>query len=196
EQRARGKAASALATLRAGFTTIASMGSDGDRELIDSINAGSIPGPRILTSLSPLRDSTTPGRRLFRRKKADGADFIKIFAADSGTGGHLADLCRMAGKFHLRSVVHAQTDASIQRAVEAGCDQVEHGFQATPKGLRLLAERGIWFDPQCGLVFDNYLTKWPRGEENGGFDSTTMAMMEGLRRTLPPLLRTALAIPG
>src|SRR5580698_921538 len=44
-------AANAQATLRAGFTTVQSIGAPIDKPLRDAINAGVIEGPRILTSI-------------------------------------------------------------------------------------------------------------------------------------------------
>ncbi len=207
QQQAAGRAANALATLRAGFTTVASMGSDADKELRDDINAGSTPGPRILTSLTPVGDTAlTPRRlrRLLRRQKARGADFVKIFATNSVRDGgapvftakQLSALCSGAKRLGLRSVVHAQSDASIEAAATAGCDQVEHGFLATAEGLSFVAARGLFFDPQCALVLDNYIENRARLEGVQGFDSASFALMERLRPTLPRLVRTALATTG
>jgi len=206
-QQAAGRAANALATLRAGFTTVASMGSDSDLDLKRAIESGSVPGPRILTSLGPITDTTlTPRevRRLLRRRKARDADFVKIFATNSVREGgapvftaeRLTVLCREAKRRGLRSVVHAQSDASLRMAAEAGCDQVEHGILATAEGLGVLARQGIYYDPQCGLVLDNYLTNRARLEGVQGFGPRGMALMEQLRPTLPKLIQTALGIPG
>jgi imidazolonepropionase-like amidohydrolase len=48
----------AYATLMGGFTTVQSVGSAIDGDLRDLINAGAIPGPRILTSLRAVTEST------------------------------------------------------------------------------------------------------------------------------------------
>ncbi|HEX7023517.1 MAG TPA: amidohydrolase family protein, partial [Gemmatimonadales bacterium] len=167
-QEAAGRAGSALATLRGGFTTVASMGTESDKLLRDAINAGAIPGPRILTSLSPASDADLSPRQLrgyLRRLKARGADFVKIFASSSvRTGGvptftarQLETLCDGARRRGLRAVVHAQSDASVRMAAQAGCDEVEHGLLASAEGIRTLAEHGVAFDPQCRLVLSNYL---------------------------------------
>lgn len=199
--------ASALATLHAGFTTVASMGSDADRRLRDRINAGSVPGPRILTSLNAIRDTALPPddlRREVRRRKSAGADFIKIFASTSVrtggvpvfTGEQLSALCGEARRVGLRSVVHAHSDASIRQAADAGCDEVEHGMLATAEGLGVLAARGLFYDPQCRLVAMNYLENRSRFEGSPGFDSAGFALMERLRPTFPAVIRIALATPG
>lgn len=205
-EREAGEAANVLATLRAGFTTVASMGSDGDTKLKHAIESGSVPGPRLLTSQNPIMDSTLSPRllrRSVRRHKAMGADFIKIFNSSAVRDGgapkfsaeQLSALCDEARKRGLRSVVHAHSDASIQAAAAAGCDQVEHGNLATIEGLRTLARHGIDFDPQCALVIDNYLANRARLEGMRGFDSAGFALMKRLRPEFPRLIQTALAVP-
>jgi len=206
-QRAEERATVALVTLRAGFTTVVSMGADAEKELRDQVRAGTLPGPRILTSLAQIRDTTlTPDalRRLVRRHAADGADFIKIFASGALVGGgrpmfsdgQLSALCDEARRHKLRAVVHAHDDVAILRAAAAGCTQVAHGTLATAAGLEELANKGVYFDPQCGLVLRNYLENRSRYEGIGDFDSTTVALIAQLLPKLPGLLRTALATPG
>ncbi|HKK07573.1 MAG TPA: amidohydrolase family protein, partial [Gemmatimonadota bacterium] len=131
-------AGEAWKTLRGGFTTIQSPGSPEDRDLRDWIDAGRIPGPRILTSLEPFFDdglSPDSLRALVRIRKRHGADVIKIFASESiRTGGkqtfseaQLGALCGEARAQGLRTMVHAHSDASVRAAVHAGCTQIEHG---------------------------------------------------------------------
>ncbi len=206
-QRATERAAVALVILRAGFTTVASMGAEAEKELRDQVRAGRLPGPRILTSLSQIYDTSLAPealRRLVQSHSAEGADFIKIFASgDLVAGGlplfteaQLSALCDEAHRLKLRAVVHAHDDVAILRAVAAGCTQVEHGFLATPVGFEALAAGGIYFDPQCGLLLRNYLENRARYEGIAGLDSTTFALIAQLLPTLPGLLRTALATPG
>jgi imidazolonepropionase-like amidohydrolase len=206
-QREAGRAGSALVTLRAGFTTVVSLGSEADKELRHRIETGSIPGPRILTSLTQFRDtSQTPAelRRAVRARKAAGADVIKIFASNSITQGgtptfrleQLAALCGEARRLGLPSLVHAMSEASVRQAAEAGCYAVEHGSFAGAAGLEVLARRGLYFDPQCRLVLENYLENRWRLEGIASFDSATFATIERLRPGFPLLTRTALAIPG
>jgi imidazolonepropionase-like amidohydrolase len=206
-QQAAGRAANALATLRAGFTTIASMGAEIDKELRDKINSGELPGPRLLTSVTQIRGDTQTPKALrleVRRLKRHGADFIKIFASNAVIDGgkpsmrdeQLAALCDEARRSKFRAVVHAHDDASVRQVARAGCDQVEHGFLATPAGLQLLAERGIFYDPQCALVVSNYLDNRALYAGFRGFDSAGFALLERMRPALPAQMRRALAIPG
>ena len=79
-------AGNAWATLRAGFTTVQSIGEADNATLRDAINRGIIPGPRVLTSLGSLNERSAGGspdslRSVVRRFKTQGADVIKIFAS-------------------------------------------------------------------------------------------------------------------
>src|ERR1700704_1186767 len=79
-------AENAYAMLMAGFTTVQSIGAPSDVPLRDAIARGKIPGPRLLTALSPVREPTmTVGeiRQHIKQAVADGADVIKIFASKS-----------------------------------------------------------------------------------------------------------------
>lgn len=76
----------AVETVRSGVTTVQSLGAPEDAALRDAIARGILPGPRILTSLEPIADETlTPEkmREAVRRRAAEGADVIKIFASKS-----------------------------------------------------------------------------------------------------------------
>lgn len=179
QQAAYAAAANAYATLLAGFTTVQSVGSPDDKPLRDAINAGTLPGPRILTSLEPFFQSSGTPEELHakvRQHKADGADLIKIFASKSIREGggqtmtdeQLAAVCGEAKSLGLRTLVHAHSSQSIQAAIRAGCSEIEHGVFATDDDLRLMAERGVYFDPQAGLIFHNYFDNKARflGIEN------------------------------
>ena len=161
--------ANAYATLMAGFTTIQSPGSPTDIPLRDAIARGAIPGPRVLTSAAPLfgrgEQTGTPDeiRAFVQKQKAAGADFIKIFASGGMTSGkmtmsqeQLNAACDEAKKQGLRTLVHAFRDA-VRAAAIAGCTEIEHGLGASDDDLKLMAERGIYLDPQAGLLLETYL---------------------------------------
>jgi imidazolonepropionase-like amidohydrolase len=201
------EAGNAYAILLAGFTTVQSPGAPEDKEVRDAIDRGEIPGPRLLTSLEPLNDGTGGPEKLreaVAQHKADGADFIKIFASKSirEAGGQtlsaaeLEAACGEARALGLRTLVHAHSPESIRAAVLAGCTQIEHGVFATDEVLRLMAERGTWFDPQCGLVFRNYLDNRARYEGIGNYNQEGFRAMERAIPLAVSTFRRALATPG
>jgi imidazolonepropionase-like amidohydrolase len=169
-------ASNANATLMAGFTTIASPGSASDSYLRDAIARGPLAGPRVVTSLEPISDvrlSPDSLRGLIRARKAQGADFVKIFASAS-----IAALCGEAKTLGLNTMVHAHSAEAMRAAALAGCTQVEHGVFATPEVLQLFVERGTYFDPQCSLVFTNYLDNRAKYDGIGNYNAVGFASME------------------
>ena len=197
-------------TLLAGFTTVQSVGNAADLPLRDAIAQGLLPGPRILTSLEPLMgrgaETGTPEeiRAYVRKQKEAGADLIKIFASGGMLTGamtlspeQLSAACDEAKKQGLRTLVHAYRDA-VPAASLAGCTQVEHGLGATDDDLRLLAQRGTYFDPQAGLLLENYLLNKDK-YVGTPFFPTTLEGFAPMEKILPlnhELLRRAVKIPG
>ena len=182
-------AGNANTTLLAGWTTIASPGANADAPLRDAIARGVIPGPRLLTSLQPLSsDRLTPDsiRAIVRRRKAEGADFIKIFASASIRDGgkqtwsdeQLAAGCGEAKAIGLRAMIHAHSAEAVRAATLAGCTQIEHGVFVTQAELDLMAQHGTYFDPQCGLVFHNYLDNRAKYDGIGNYNAVGFSSME------------------
>ena len=191
----------------AGFTTIQSPGSPEDKALRDAIDRGALPGPRILTSLEPLSgEDGDPQklRELVRQRKSEGADFIKVFASQSiRTGGaqsmsdaQLEALCGEAKSLGLRTLVHAHSAGSMRAAAAAGCTQIEHGVFATPEVLKFLSERGTYFDPQCRLIFRNYLENKPKYLGIDNYTEEGFAAMEKAIPLAAEVYRKAVATPG
>jgi imidazolonepropionase-like amidohydrolase len=209
QQAALAAESNAWLTLMGGFTTVQSVGSPEDKLLRDLINRGVLPGPRILTAYRPLfgrgEATGTPEqiRASIDKIKADGADLIKIFASQSirdGGGPTLSQeqldaACGEAKKLGLRTLVHAYRD-SVRMAALAGCTEVEHGTFATDDDLRLMAQQGTFFDPQVGLVIQNYLDNESRYLGIGNY---TESGFEQMKQALPldaDLFRRSLKTPG
>lgn len=145
-----------------GVTTIRDLG---DRNglairLRDSIETGTVPGPRILSSATPL---TSPGghcfffggevegeeaiRAMVRRNARAGADVIKVMATGGGMtkGGptiwenqfsqdELRAAVDEAHRAGLPVAVHAHGTDGIEAAIAAGVDTIEHCTWMTKGG--------------------------------------------------------------
>jgi imidazolonepropionase-like amidohydrolase len=207
EQAALYGAENAYVTLMAGFTTVQSVGAASDKPLRDAINRGVLPGPRILTSLGSIGNAkwtTDQIRERIRQFKADGADLIKIFASASIRDGGVPTLsqeqvdaaCGEARAQGLRSMVHAHSPESMMRAARAKCTVVEHGGLANAEALRALAEAGVYFDPNIGLVTQNYLENKARFLGIGNYTEEGFASMEKALGLRGPMFSTALKTPG
>ena len=155
-------AENAYLTLIAGFTTIQNPGQPGDVDLREAIARGILPGPRILTSIAQITpNSGTPAdlRQRVRELKRLGTDVVKVIASVARGGveqmmtrDQLEALCGEARAQRLRTMVHAQTTEEVRSAVNAGCMQIEHGTDIDDSALKLMAERGVYFDPHVGVV--------------------------------------------
>ena len=200
-------AANAYATLIAGITTIQSPGSAEDKDLREWIANGQVPGPRVITSLSPLsqaRMSPDTLRAIVRRRKAEGADVIKVFASGSIRDGgeqtmsdeQLRAICGEAKTLGIRTMVHAHSAASIKASVLAGCDQIEHGVFADDGTLKLMAERHVYFDPQICLVFTNYLDNRAKYEGIGNYNEAGFAAMQKAIPIATEMFKRAIKTPG
>ena len=207
EQAALYGAENAYVTLLAGFTTVQSVGAASDKPLRDAINRGVLPGPRILTSLGSIGNAKlTPEqiREEVRQKKAEGADLIKIFASASIRDGGTPTLsqeqvdaaCGESRAQGLRSMVHAHSAEAMMRAARANCTVIEHGALATAEAFKLLAERGTWFDPNIGLVTQNYLENKQRFLGIGNYTEDGFAAMEKALGLKSAMFTAALKTPG
>jgi imidazolonepropionase-like amidohydrolase len=179
----------AYVTLMAGFTTVQSVGSPIDKEVRDAVARDVLPGPRILTSIRPVNAGTgTPDqiRKFVRQVASEGADLIKIFASGSIRDGgkrtlsdeQIAAACGEAKSLGLRSMVHAYGPDVIESAARAGCTAVEHVTFATDQTMEVLVEHGTYFDPNIGLVAQNYLENREKYLGIGNYTEEGLAAME------------------
>lgn len=209
-ERAYGAAANAWAMLMAGFTTVQSVGSPADIPLREAIARGSLPGPRILTSAEPLtgrgEQTGTPDeiRAFVRKQKEAGADLIKIYASGGMRQGgmtlspdQLSAACDEAKKIGLRTLVHAFREA-VRAATVAGCTEIEHGLGAADEDLKLMAERGTYFDPQGGLLIETYLLNADKYAGTPFFPKTAegFAPMKDILPMMHELMQHAAKTPG
>ena len=206
-QRQYGARENAYALLRAGFTTVQSIGANADLELRDLLARGEIIGPRLLTSLAALSDTTRSPEEIrawVRETASRGADVIKIFASKSIREGgdqtlsdaQIAAACEEARAVGKRIWVHAHAASAVRAAANAGCWAVTHGSQVTDRELALMAERGTYFEPNIGLVSQNYIEQKARYLGIGNYDEAGFRFMEeGIPRKLA-MFRRAMAVPG
>ena len=200
-------AANAYATLMAGFTTVQSLGANVDADLREYIATQGVPGPRLLTSLDAFNENSGGPdslRALIRLRKSQGADAIKLFAsksireggAQTMTDAQLVAACGEARALGLRSIVHAHSAASMKAAANAGCNQIEHGVLADQEALDLVAAKGMYFDPQCSLVFRNYLDNRAKYDGIGNYNEEGFSSMERALPLASAGIRKAIATRG
>jgi imidazolonepropionase-like amidohydrolase len=193
--------ANLYATLMGGFTTVQSVGAELDKNLRDMIASGALPGPRLITSLRSLNETTGDPQQIrdfVDKMKADGADVVKLFATASIRDGgkmtmtpeQIQAACGEATKLGLRSVVHAHSADGARASVEAGCTSIEHGTFLDDAVLQLMASKGVYFDPNF-LVLHNYLDNKPKFLGIGNYTEEGFGYMEKALPLVADVLRRA-----
>src|SRR5579863_7192818 len=160
--------------LESGITTVRNLGHsgiDGDTELRDAINAGRVPGPRILASgrklialgsylqnLNPalsdaivkqeflLVHGVDQAQQAVRENVFQNVDLIKVTVGENISVAELTAVVEEAHREHLKVAVHAGDKASIQTAIDADADSIEHGNEATDEQLKQMRDKGIFLD--------------------------------------------------
>jgi imidazolonepropionase-like amidohydrolase len=160
--------------LESGFTTVRNLGHsgiDGDVALRDAINSGRVPGPRILASgrkvtarggyfqsLNPAVARPIIQQEFLEVESVDGArdavrenvfyriDVIKVVVGDDLTLAEVTAIADEAHRQHLKVAVHASSTTSIQTAIDGSADSIEHGNGVTDEQLKLMRDKGIFFD--------------------------------------------------
>jgi imidazolonepropionase-like amidohydrolase len=165
----------ALADLRAGFTTVVDLGARTQRvlQLADSINAGFIPGPRVLAAgiwvgtkggvceFSGIGIAGGPDAFALRvSENLDaGADVIKVcvsgWPAESYAnpdsvelgGASLAAAVRRAHESNKLVIAHAISLGSVRAALEAGVNGLAHAAYLDSAAAAELKRRGGFVIP-------------------------------------------------
>ncbi len=193
--------------LASGVTTVQSLGGPEDVPVRDAIARGSLPGPRILTSIQPITLGSGGPEEIRARVDelaAAGADVIKIFASASiRVGGtptlsqeQLDAACGQARERGLRAVVHAHGPESARRSALAGCRQIEHGALLDRETLELLAERQLYYDPHTHLIFENYFVNQDRYLGIGNYTEDGFRQMRAAVPIALAAFREALDVEG
>ena len=189
-----------------GFTTVQSVGEAGWTLICRKKLRGArhLPGPRILTSVRQINENSgaergqrgappvmaTPDqlRQNVRDAKAAGADVIKIFASASIRDGGKQTMSdeQMHGRSAKRptrsactTLVHAHS-CRVDAAPRCSPAARRWNTASSPSddALKMMADRGVYFDPNIGLVLQNYLEHKAQYVGIGNYNDEGFAAME------------------
>jgi imidazolonepropionase-like amidohydrolase len=206
--RAARAAVAARRALEQGFTTLRDVETEGagygDVGIKEAINAGFIPGPRLLvvtraisvTGGYPLEgynpdivvpkgaqlgDGPVELRKITRQQLENGADWIKVYMTHRSwvdKEGHLVSQPTLTVE-ELKAVVdeahgqqkkvacHAYSGIGLHRALDGGCDSIEHGLSLDDAAIAQMLKQGTWLVPTLGV----YYTDWsPENTDDGKRD--------------------------
>jgi imidazolonepropionase-like amidohydrolase len=85
-------------------------------------------------------------------------DVIKVTVGEDFSVAALTAVVETAHRQHLKVAVHAADTVSIQTAIDAGADSIEHGNQVTDAQLTQMRDRGIFFD-LTPTFYNNFFIK-------------------------------------
>lgn len=134
-------------------------------------------------------DGPVQARKAAREQLDHGADWIKVYMTHrswTDKQGHLVSQPTLTVE-ELRAVVdeahgwgkkvacHAYNGAGLQRALDGGCDSIEHGLEITDAQMAQMAKQGTWYCPTLGV----YYTDWaPADTAEGRRDRARAAAHE------------------
>jgi imidazolonepropionase-like amidohydrolase len=136
-----------------------------------ALNAGRVPGPRILASgrkfakegdyvqsLNPALaeaildqeflsvNGPDQARRAVQKNLLYAIDVIKVTISENYTLAEMTAIVDEAHRQHRKVAAHAVDTPSVQTAIDAGVDSVEHGNEVTDEQLKQMRDKGMFFD--------------------------------------------------
>jgi imidazolonepropionase-like amidohydrolase len=91
-------------------------------------------------------DSPDRARQAVRQNVFYNVDVIKVTVGGNISVPELTAVVEEAHRQHLKVAVHAADKTSIQTAIDAGADSIEHGNEVTDEQLKQMRDKGMFFD--------------------------------------------------
>jgi imidazolonepropionase-like amidohydrolase len=125
-----------------------------------------------------LVDGPVEARKAARQQLEHGADWIKVYMTHRswvGKQGNLVSQPTLTVE-ELKAIVdethgwqkkvacHAYNGIGLQRALDGGCDSIEHGLEITDAQIAQMAKQGTWYCP----TITPYYGDWAPADTPGG----------------------------
>jgi imidazolonepropionase-like amidohydrolase len=112
-------------------------------------------------------DGPVEARKAAREQLDHGADWIKVYMThrswvdDKGelvsqptlTVEELHAIVDEAHGWHRRVACHAYNGIGLQRALDGGCDSIEHGLELTDAQVAQMLKQGTWYVPTLAVYY-------------------------------------------
>lgn len=134
-----------------------------------------------------LIDGPVEARKAAREQLGNGADWIKVYMThrswldDQGnlvsqptlTVEELKAIVDETHGWHKKVACHAYNGLGLQRALDGGCDSIEHGLDITDAQIAQMLKQGTWYVPTLSV----YYYDWgPENTEAGQRDRKRAAL--------------------
>jgi imidazolonepropionase-like amidohydrolase len=131
-----------------------------------------------------LGDGPVELRKIARQQLDNGADWIKVYMTHrswADKDGHLVsqptltldEIKAVADETHnwgypkRKVACHAYGGVGLHRALDGGCDSIEHGLDLDDSALAQMVKQGIWYVPTLGVYYeDNEPPDTPGGKRD------------------------------
>jgi imidazolonepropionase-like amidohydrolase len=115
-------------------------------------------------------DGPVEARKAAREQLDHGADWIKVYMTHRswmGAEGQLVSQPTLTVE-ELKAIVdeahgwgkkvacHAYNGIGLQRALDGGCDSIEHGLEITDAQIEQMARQGTWYCPTLAVYYDDW----------------------------------------
>jgi imidazolonepropionase-like amidohydrolase len=134
-------------------------------------------------------DGPVQARKAAREQLDHGADWIKVYMTHRSwtdkqgnlvtqptlTVEELKAIVDEAHGWQKKVACHAYNGIGLQRALDGGCDSIEHGLDITDAQIAQMAKQGTWYCPTLAV----YYTDWaPEDTPDGRRDRARAALHE------------------
>jgi imidazolonepropionase-like amidohydrolase len=126
-------------------------------------------------------DGPVEARKAAREQLDHGADWIKVYMTHRSwldKEGHLVSQPTLTVE-ELRAIVdethgwgkkvacHAYNGTGLQRALDGGCDSIEHGLDITDAQIAQMARQGTWYCPTISVYYGDWAPEdTPQGKRD------------------------------
>jgi imidazolonepropionase-like amidohydrolase len=132
----------------------------------------------IMPKGAQIVDGPVEARKAAREQLDHGADWIKVYMTHRswvGKSGELVSQPTLTVE-ELKAIVdeahgwgkkvacHAYSGIGLQRALDGGCDSIEHGLQITDGQVAQMVKQGTWYCPTIAV----YYTDWASPDTDAG----------------------------
>jgi len=135
----------------------------------------------VMPKGAQIVDGPVEARKAAREQLDHGADWIKVYMTHRswvGKNGELAsqptltveELKAITDEVHgwgKKVACHAYSGIGLQRAIDGGCDSIEHGLQMSDAQIAQMVKQGTWY---CPTISPYYLDWAPENTPNGKRD--------------------------
>jgi imidazolonepropionase-like amidohydrolase len=117
-----------------------------------------------------LIDGPVEARKAARQQLEHGADWIKVYMTHRSWVGKNGDLVSqptltleeiqaVTDEVHgwgKRVACHAYSGIGLHRAIEGGCDSIEHGLDLDDAAITQMAKQGTWYVPTLAVYYGDW----------------------------------------